>query len=234
MSIQQHHFPTLFSTQSFLKENWEQLRPESDSILISTNQQTEGTGRQGSSWKYFEGSLAMSFAISSHRPFLGLTSLEVGCLVAEFFNDFPLYLKWPNDLFFQNKKCGGVILQNLSHDFLACGVGLNINQQDNTLDTIHDGQAASSLQLVNQTSLKTLSHQLYKYILNNRMDSEGIRKEFLKRCIHLNKQCTLKQGQKVLAKGKFTGIGEQGEALIKSTRGDIESHYTGSLYWDES
>lgn len=234
MSIQHQHFSSLSSTQSFLRGNWHDLQSSGDHILISTDNQTKGMGRQGAAWKHLNHSLAMSFVISGHRPFLGLTSLEMACLVAKFFKNSPLQLKWPNDIFIEGKKCGGLILQNLSEEFLACGLGLNINQPANLLKCLDHDREAGALTLKNESSLRELAFEIYSFILNNRMSSKEIRQEFLERCLHLGKTCEIKQGKDVLTKGIFTGIGDQGEALIKDSSGFIRKNFSGSLVWKTS
>lgn len=241
VSIQHHHFPSLPSTQTFLKENWQQLRTAADGqfILVSTDEQSEGIGRQGAPWKHLNHSLAISFAVPGHQHILSLTSLEMACLVTKFFEHSALQLKWPNDLLIENKKCGGLILQNLSDEFFACGLGLNINQPDALLEGLVEGPAegpdhnsqAGSLKLEAQSSLQNLPYELYSFILNNRLSSEEIQKTFRQRCLHLNRICEIKQGQEILAQGRFVGIGRQGEALIKNANGQTHGHFSGSLSW---
>lgn len=232
MSIQQHHFPTLTSTQTYLRENWDQLSLKSPQVLISTDRQTDGLGRQGAPWKHLNQSVAMSFAVSAHKPHVGLTALELGCLVINFFSGLPLQLKWPNDIIYQQKKCGGLILQNLSDNFFACGLGLNINSSQEELKGLDHGENASGLPSQGQTRVKDLSLQLYQFILQHRMNSFEIRQDFEKNCSHIQKNCLIKQGDEVLGEGLFIGVGEHGEALIKDPQGLRQKHFSGSLRWE--
>lgn len=123
-------------------------------------------------------------------------------------------------------------MQNLSGPLFACGLGLNINQTPGALKGLDHDRKAGALRLQDETLLKNLAYELYSFILNNRMSSKEIRKNFLDLCPHLDKACEIKQGDEVQGQGIFVGIGEQGEALLKDKAGPVRPHFSGSLYWD--
>ena len=104
--------------------------------LLLARAQTAGVGRRGSPWQSPPaGNLYLSYCVHSDRPLteLSLWSLGVTVAVADALErelSLECKIKWPNDLYVQGMKVGGVLLEtvNLSGDDVAVviGVGLNV------------------------------------------------------------------------------------------------------------
>lgn len=201
------------STQDYLKNILESQPNEQ--YLVICQEQTSGKGRHGNEWEHIPGSLACSFNIAAHS-ILTLSSLEVGVLVAEYFSKFchtTLQLKWPNDIFYENKKCGG-ILTHIHQDSLI--VGLGINAFDSSLDKTN---WRTGIDLKDSVGI-----ELIEFIHSNRItDPQELKRLWLSYCLHLNRDVQIDQTQ-----GKFIGLGDQGQALIQ-TQDTIEQKISGSL-----
>lgn len=108
----------------------------SNQTLLLAREQTAGVGRRGSLWQSPPaGNLYLSYCVHSDRTLneLSLWSLGVTVAVADALErDLSLEckIKWPNDLYLQGMKVGGVLLEtvNLPGDDVAVviGVGLNV------------------------------------------------------------------------------------------------------------
>ena len=108
----------------------------SNQTLLLAREQTAGVGRRGRSWQSPPaGNLYLSYCVHSDRPLteLSLWSLGVTVAVADALErelSFECKIKWPNDLYLQGMKVGGVLLEtvNLPGDDIAVviGVGLNV------------------------------------------------------------------------------------------------------------
>ncbi len=108
----------------------------SNQTLLLAREQTAGVGRRGSPWQSPPvGNLYLSYCIHSDRPLneLSLWSLGVTVAVAEALErelSIECKIKWPNDLYLQGMKVGGVLLEtaSLPSDDVAVviGVGLNV------------------------------------------------------------------------------------------------------------
>jgi len=102
-----------------------------DPILLVAERQTAGRGRQGRTWSGELGD-ALTFSIGlpyKARNWSGL-SLAVGLSLAESLGP-QVQLKWPNDLWFQQRKLGGILVEAASQggkSYVVVGVGLNIRQ----------------------------------------------------------------------------------------------------------
>lgn len=89
-------------------------------------EQTNGRGRRESVWHSNQGDLTASWSIEFselNRWPPGLLQVSIGASISE---ALGVELKWPNDLFFQGKKCGGILLESSNYEgVIRIGVGLN-------------------------------------------------------------------------------------------------------------
>ena len=120
-------FPSLTSTNTWLLE-----QPNACFSVCLAEEQTAGRGRRGRTWQspksgtiYF--SLRWCFQqVPAHYACLGLV---VGVAVAEALADYGLQgqmLKWPNDIYYQGQKLGGILLQTAQPlQQVVIGIGLN-------------------------------------------------------------------------------------------------------------
>jgi len=236
------HFDELGSTQEYLKQNFDKLKVEDSNILVSTTHQTSGHGRQGNAWIDFKDNLAFSFSLKPSQP-ATLTSLELGIHLAHFFKDYShekIYLKWPNDIISEeNKKCGGIICQ-LQDGIILAGVGINFNGDEHLAQKIvrHSGtfpvgSLTSNFNLDSQAKEK-LPKMFYQYVLEHRLSSVDIIKEWNLLCCHMNCSVSLWENENMTASGQFTGIGDMGQAQLLTEQGDNVEAYTGTLIFNEN
>ena len=117
------------STQIFL-ENALKNSDLTAPLCVWTLNQTGGIGSRNNSWQGAEGNLAFSFALPPSAMPDDLppqsASLYFGFLFKETLAAFgsSVWMKWPNDLFINGKKVGGVITKQFGAHFV-CGIGLN-------------------------------------------------------------------------------------------------------------
>ena len=119
--------PEIDSSNSELMRRARQGRH--DPILLIAERQSAGKGRQGRTW-IGEPGHALTFSIGlpyQPRNWSGL-SLAVGLSLAESLGE-DMQLKWPNDLWCQQRKLGGILIEVASQgdqSYAVIGVGLNI------------------------------------------------------------------------------------------------------------
>jgi BirA family biotin operon repressor/biotin-[acetyl-CoA-carboxylase] ligase len=217
--IRHVHVNDCDSTQDLLKEQLNQNT--SESVLVSCENQISGRGRGENVWKAMPGSLCLSLNIKPHVV-MSYTALELSVIVAKYFESKAknLKLKWPNDLWDEHgKKCGGILIQGSQNQLLA-GIGINLFSHDEIFGGVFSGAF--------EIDKKVWSRELAEYILANRYSStEELRKDWLKRCGHLNELVRVTEAGQVF-EGMFQGIGEHGEALV-CTDAQINHIYNGTL-----
>ena len=134
------YLPQCDSTNTYAQELLIKNKATEGCVVI-TDAQTQGRGQRGTSWEAEPGKnitltliLKPYFLIAQHQFYLNICiSLAVLDLVRRYvYNQPELKLKWPNDIYYGNKKIGGILIQNsVSGQFLQhslIGIGLNINQ----------------------------------------------------------------------------------------------------------
>ncbi|WP_457749485.1 biotin--[acetyl-CoA-carboxylase] ligase [Sulfurimonas sp.] len=124
------YFNTLPSTQLYLKEQLKNQALDTP-VAVITDMQTAGVGSRDNSWTSNAGNLFLSFAIDvDELPYdlkLESASIYFSYILKETLNEFgsKVFLKWPNDLYIEDKKIGGMIT-NIVNNKLICGVGVNL------------------------------------------------------------------------------------------------------------
>lgn len=218
--IRHIHVNECDSTQDILKE---QLNTQSGDaqILVSCENQVQGRGRGSNLWKAMPGTVCFSTNLLPH-PEMSFTALELSVLVARFFEarGRKIYLKWPNDLWDQDKKkCAGILVQG-NQNVLMAGIGLNLFSDDPNFGGVFE--APFSL------DKKNVAREIADFIHSHRYSNkEDLKHDWEERCGHLHQMVTVTEGNEVY-KGIFEGIGEHGECLLK---GEDKSYrlYNGSL-----
>ena len=125
--------PQLDSTNSELMRR--ARAGQTEPILLVAESQTAGRGRLGRSWLSEETSataLTFSIGMPLHMADWSGLSLAVGVSVASSLHP-ALQLKWPNDIWFQERKLAGILIETVTMGatrYAVIGVGLNIGPRE--------------------------------------------------------------------------------------------------------
>lgn len=103
------------------------------------HEQSAGKGQRGKGWETQPGkNIAMSLVLQpdfldARQQFYLSAAIALACF--EFFWGYAgdeTKIKWPNDLFWRDRKAGGVLIENVFHGkkwkWAIVGIGININQ----------------------------------------------------------------------------------------------------------
>ena len=103
--------------------------------VVLAESQTAGRGRGGASWISEEGQgIWLTLIERPHDPSaLDVLSLRVGLGAAralDLFASEPVRIKWPNDLYIENAKLAGILIEarwrDLELEWVAIGLGVNV------------------------------------------------------------------------------------------------------------
>jgi len=167
-----HYFEYLSSTMNLAMQLG--MQGESNGALVLAESQTKGRGRLGRSWfspKYKGIYLSLILRppiLPAVSPILTLLSAVSICEAVKKVTGLDSQIKWPNDVFINNKKLAGILTEmNAEVDkvnFVVIGIGLNVNNDKKSLIT----QATSLKEQLGQSlSRVTLLQELLRRIENN-------------------------------------------------------------------
>lgn len=123
--------------------------------LLVAEHQTHGRGRLGRAWLSAPGSsLTFSLALNLAPSDWSGLSLAVGCAIAEALEPKAsaatpprLTLKWPNDIWLDGRKLGGILIETVTAGagrMAVIGVGLNIRELSPCGGEGGEGESAAS------------------------------------------------------------------------------------------
>ena len=122
-------FDEIDSTNNYMKENFSKF--ENYDIVAAKNQ-TSGRGRRGNTWSSSEGMALFSFLLKTENKLdiLEYTKLPliagISTLVAlKKIKDGAYNFKWTNDVFLDNKKLCGILIEKVEENFII-GIGINV------------------------------------------------------------------------------------------------------------
>jgi BirA family transcriptional regulator, biotin operon repressor / biotin---[acetyl-CoA-carboxylase] ligase len=152
-----YHFERLPSTNVFAQELVSKSKPP-EGTAISASFQTAGRGQIGSQW---ESSAHENIIVSIilYPSFLQAgQQFELNRAVALAVRDTlqtylpdPVMIKWPNDIYVNNKKICGILIQNTLQTNVIqssiVGIGINVNQQ------AFSDQATKATSLILETNI---------------------------------------------------------------------------------
>jgi BirA family biotin operon repressor/biotin-[acetyl-CoA-carboxylase] ligase len=133
------HFTEIDSTNVFAAELLAKTTP-SEGTVISADYQRQGKGQIGRSWYNSPAqNLQLSVILRPHwlapAAQFGLSqavALAVAATVQHFLPVALVQVKWPNDVYLENKKVAGILIQNtLAGSVMkwsVVGIGLNVNE----------------------------------------------------------------------------------------------------------
>ena len=203
-------------------------------IIIITNNQRVSRGRSKKIWYSFnQKSLSFSLCLKLNANQTGLGKLScLSCLAAlRAFKDttnHTLSIKWPNDIYLDNKKVSGILIESQSSGkdiFLSLGVGININIEE----SLNVNQPHSNLGM-NIDHIKLIylfCNNLIDFLNSNKYDEHV--KEYNINLLAINKSVSVTVDN-VIHEGVLLGISDHGKLMINTgnnvlTINDINSTF---------
>ncbi len=125
-------FDEIDSTNSYLKG----VKDLKNYDMAIAKTQSAGRGRRGNHWKSEEGAALFSFALKEEK-YLSIDEyiklpLIVGISVLKALEDMSgqeHMFKWTNDVYLNNKKVSGILVEKIE-GFFIIGIGINVNNME--------------------------------------------------------------------------------------------------------
>ncbi len=197
---------------------------------VRARSQTAGRGRTGRHWVSNRGGLWLSAVLPcpADEPIWQFLPLATGWALAHALAELDvsgLRLRWPNDLMIGGRKLAGILAERFRPDSVVIGVGINVLNTPETLDSQLAGYTARLSDLTGKVrSLGELSVQLLAAI---RLGHETLRQEgFAGIAADLNANWTEPRmveltlaGRDSPLRGRFAGIDERGALRLRPASG---------------
>ncbi len=234
--------PVINSTNQYMLERIPSLK-SGDTCLAEY--QSAGRGRRGRQWVSPFGCnlyLSMYWKLDQGPAAAIGLSLVVGIVIAETLNKISqekVKVKWPNDLYMNDKKLAGILVEltgktgDAAH--IIIGIGINIGMNKNNIESSNTiTQEWSSLRdEVEDIERNELSVNIIKALRESLVifENEGL-KPFLDRWFKLdnflNRDVKLLIGNDIIT-GVERGINEQGALLLQKNNGEIIPYIGGEI-----
>jgi len=211
--------------------------------VLACEHQSAGRGRRGHSWvSVVGGSLAFSMLWRFPRGAGALGGLSLAVAVGaakalERLGTHGVAVKWPNDLYCEGRKLGGILIES-SGDIqgpsaVIVGVGINVclgaqareRIGDPATDIASHNEAVPSRTTVLVATLESIAGVLARF---SREGFGPFREEWLQRHAWKGRRVALSQAGRHVAEGKVVGVAEDG-ALMLASVGGIERFHSGEL-----
>lgn len=214
------------------------LRDETlpEGTIVHTNYQSAGRGQSGNRWESEDGkNLLISILIfpSMIKPVNQFViSMAISLGICDFLNSqIPgCTIKWPNDIYFNNDKIAGILIENsIMHDQIEStivGIGININQ----VIFLSDASNPVSLKLITGISydltkcLNQLTSDLdkrYKQVISESF--ELIRNEYFSKLYRRNEWFNYSDQEGIFS-GRIISVTEAGRLQIEKESGLSEDY----------
>ena len=127
-------YDTIASTQNEII-NFDRYKKvlNNNNFYVQSLEQEKGTGRGKKKWISPKGNIYLTINQKLKATVALKNNFYICYLIHKFFkktHNINLEYKWPNDLFYQNKKIVGVVVKSTilgNNSYLKTGIGININ-----------------------------------------------------------------------------------------------------------
>lgn len=203
--------------------------------VVITDHQYQGRGQRGNVW-YSEPHKNLTFSVVLYPTFLAvpqsfslniITALALHQVLAAFVpND--LTAKWPNDIYYQDQKLSGVLIENVVEKqqlkVAVIGIGLNVNQEH------FNEQRATSLARIcgrtfdlQQVLILLLAALEHSYLQLQTQDVALLRAAYLKNMYWIHEAHTFQDATHKFL-GKIRGIDAIGRLVIEHTDSTLKCY----------
>jgi BirA family biotin operon repressor/biotin-[acetyl-CoA-carboxylase] ligase len=239
------HFYHYMNTDSTMNRARElALGGEADGTVVTAEKQTAGRGRNGRTWISRQGGLFFTILEKPHLTIADyiLVSLVTQIAVVRTVSHFcgkQAYLRWPNDVYINQRKIAGVTTEISGEggliSWLSCGVGVNVNNSTPSLKAVSCQEVTRHefsrreilvhiLDEIEKVKKKFSSHAAYSQgnrtlaaEWNSLADCVGAKAAIFEP--EKKDKNSLDRTGKTLARGIFSGIDPAGRCILKTEKG---------------
>ncbi len=205
-----------------------------DGMVIITNDQTRGRGQMGNSWESAPGE-NLTFSLILRPTFLSVNeqfrlTMAISLGILDVLKNYGpgFSVKWPNDIYYDDRKISGILIQNTLKgrqlDYSIVGIGLNVNQQRFINPTATSLGSIAGKQQDLQIIFETLISQLEaRYLLLKNDFTPRLKKEYLQSMYQFGEDHLYKSNE--IFSGRIVDVRSSGELVIETSKGERDFRF---------
>ena len=227
-----HQLDAIGSTNQYALDVLSKSKP-SEGIIFLTHNQYAGRGQVNKHWES-EPRKNLTFSLLLYPTFLParqqfLLSQAISLGIAETLQTFipkKISIKWPNDLYVEDRKITGILIQNSlkgsSLQSAVVGIGLNVNQAifksdaPNPTSIFLETNQTLDLNLVLD---KLCQHIEQRYLQLKAGHHQQLQKDYRQFLFRLNAPHLYKRPDNAVFSGTIKGVTEIGQLQMETERG---------------
>ena len=207
--------------------------PLPEGTVIMAENQYAGRGQVNSRWEAEPGK-NLTFSILLRPSFLSITSqfslnMAVSLGIHKALKNLTgegLSIKWPNDIYFKDRKTGGILIENIisAGHIKACIVGIGINVNQEVFDPALEGRAGSLYQILqNNVNLISLLTQICSQIEAEYLKLKGgkhfnLRQDYINALYRYKQKASYRQNGEIF-EGSIVDVSETGFLILETEAG---------------
>lgn len=202
--------------------------PLAEGTVIMADDQFAGRGQQENTW-HSQSGLNLTFSIYLRPHFLPVEhqfklnmAVSIGVITAlKDYLNAGLKIKWPNDLYYNNRKLGGILIENTissgSIKSSIIGIGLNVNQLD--FESHLENKACSLIQILHKqvdliALLGKICHCIEVEYLNLRAAKPKDQQSLYLENLYQFGEISSYKSKNTMFEGRISGVSEEGKLLV--------------------
>lgn len=237
------HFESLASTNDYAQKLLSKSKPVEGTVILA-DYQSAGRGQIGNTWKVAPGK-NLTFSLILSPRFLPVQkqfalSQAISLAIRDFLATLcakSIYVKWPNDIYIEDKKVCGILIQNtLSGRNIQnsiIGIGLNVNQEQfpdlltNASSLAIETGKSFDLPFIFPTLLQFIE-QKYQQLRSGQLSE--IHQNYLNHLFLYQIEAFFQEPGKAPFSGKITGVNSHGQLGI-THQGQVSYYNLKEIKW---
>ncbi len=226
-----HRLDETLSTNMYASLLLQQKNVAEGTIVIAENQ-TAGRGYSGDVWQSEPGkNLLASIIYKPHfikakNQFFLNQAVSLGVYDAlKIFTEKDLKLKWPNDIYFKEKKLCGMLIENsvsgnwLQHSIIGIGVNVNQTEFPDAIGNPVSLKAITKKEYFIEGVLEKIAEQVeVRYLQLRRNEIQQLQRDYMAALYRLEEEHLYKTSEGKI-KAKIVGLNPEGKLLLETETG---------------
>ncbi|MTI22407.1 biotin--[acetyl-CoA-carboxylase] ligase [Fulvivirga sp. RKSG066] len=196
--------------------------------IVITDKQIAGKGQRGNSWESAPGT-NLTFSVFLRPTFVPIAAqfdlnICISLGILDFLSQFDdgFQVKWPNDIYYHNKKICGILIQNFLKqgriEKSIVGIGININQESfNVESAISLSQLTGRKHDLADMLNEVCSRIEARYMTLRAKGVNALREHYLQNLYWFGEDHIFKNGKAFI--GRIVGISKEGKLEIETKTG---------------